>query len=530
MLSLKDMKIRNRLGLCFGTLGAALVVISTVSWWGLFAMDRSRSIVREEARKASTAHEMVGAIAEINLTIWNAIAARDAEGKQAQKARLGELREAYGKRMKALTAAAASEMDKSLLGHIQAALASGKEVNTQVLEWASSGKEAEASAKYLAEGGRIKQSVDAACQDYLTHREAVMKEVEAQAEAVHVRISWILGGVLVVGLALATVLAVLITRLSASDIAAAAGQTKLVAQGDFSQDVPPFYQDRKDEFGDFARAYQSMLVNIRQLLRELSSGVQTLASSATELSASAEQMAATTSEIARTTDSQRSGSEHMAAAIAELSASIDEVNRSAQGTLSLMEHALEATQRGDEAGGATQEAMKGVTTTAERIASAITVITEIANQTNLLSLNAAIEAAKAGEMGKGFAVVAEEVRKLAERSGGAAKEVDLLIQEAREAVERGGTTVGATVQALATIRNNLVAFGQLAAHIAQATTEQSRTGEEAAQQVERGVNESIQTASATTQLSATTEEIARTARDLATVAETLAKQVSVFRV
>jgi len=286
----------------------------------------------------------------------------------------------------------------------------------------------------------------------------------------------------------------------------------------------------RDEFGSMARTLNQMGDQLQGTMGTIKAAVDQVASGSQELSAAADEMSTTTDAIARSTNIQKEGAEQMAAAITELSASISEVASGAQETQVKLNDAQKAAEQGTEAGGNTTEAMAGITRTAGAISQAVVVIQEIARQTNLLSLNAAIEAAKAGEMGKGFAVVAEEVRKLAERSGGAAKEVNLLIQEAKDAVDRGGSTVEATVAALETIRKNLTAFGRLASHIAQATAEQSRTGEEAARQVERGVNESIQTASATTQLSATTEEIARTARDLANVADTLAKQVAIFRV
>jgi methyl-accepting chemotaxis protein len=286
----------------------------------------------------------------------------------------------------------------------------------------------------------------------------------------------------------------------------------------------------RDEFGAMAATLNRMGDQLQGTMGAIMQGVHQVASGSHQLSAAADQMASATGAIARSAHAQEAGAERMAASITELSTSISEVASGARETQVKLVEAQAAAEQGTGAGADTTEAMTGITRTAADISKAILVIQEIAGQTNLLSLNAAIEAAKAGEQGKGFAVVAEEVRKLAERSGLAAKEVNQLIQEAKAAVDRGGITVGATVRSLETIRTNLTAFGRLASHIAQATAEQSRTGEEAARQVEREVQESIQTASAATELSATTEEIARTAKDLAQVAQTLARQISVFQV
>ncbi|WP_005036796.1 methyl-accepting chemotaxis protein [Holophaga foetida] len=301
----------------------------------------------------------------------------------------------------------------------------------------------------------------------------------------------------------------------------------VVAQGDLTSQAEV---GSRDEIGKMAETLNSMVVQLRHLLTGVKQGVEGVASGAAELSASAEQMSATTSEIARSTENQQNAAEGMAAAVAQLSASIDEVSRAAQTSLEQLERALEATQRGDAAGGATQEAMRGVTETAGRIASAVTVITEIANQTNLLSLNAAIEAAKAGEHGKGFAVVAEEVRKLAERSGSSAKEIAHHIEEARSAVNTGEGRVTDTVALLKQIRQSLEQFAMQTRESAAAMAEQSNAGGEVARQVDQTVQEAVAVASAATQMSATTSEVARTAADLAQLAEGLQAQVAQFRV
>jgi len=525
---LKNMKIWKRLTLGFGSLALALLVISGASWWGLRVLSGARAEVGREMHKSVVTHEMVGAIGEINLTIWELIGEKTPMGKQSKKDKLAELRGRYKKAIEELKASA-SPADLDLLHQIEETLVSGRAVNTQVQEWATTGKEAEAAAKYLAEGGLIKAKVEAACDRYLAYRDGITQAVALKADAAQTRVQWAVGIPLMAGLALAVLLGIAITRIYLDDIHRLLGATQMLARGDFSYEVKGESVERKDEYGELARAYRTMISEIREMLRELSGGVQTLASSATELSASAEEMAATTQSIAQITDSQRAGSEQAAAAVEELSASIDEVSRGAQDTLKLMENALGATQRGDEAGSATQEAMKGVTSTAERIASAINVITEIANQTNLLSLNAAIEAAKAGDQGKGFAVVAEEVRKLAERSGTSAKDIAQHIQAARRAVGEGTATVATTVDLLKQIRSSLEQFAVQTRQVTSATVEQSRAGAEVARRVEQNVQETAATAAATAQMSSTTHEISRTAAELAKVADNLQSLVQRFK-
>nr|WP_320133342.1 methyl-accepting chemotaxis protein [uncultured Holophaga sp.] len=300
-----------------------------------------------------------------------------------------------------------------------------------------------------------------------------------------------------------------------------------VAAGDLTV---AYVVDAADEVGSMGTTLNRMVEGLRQLMNSVRQGVEGVASGATQLSASAEEMAATAGEIARSAESQQEGSEQMVAAVAELSASIDEVNRGAQASLERLDGALDATQKGDQAGQATHQAMEGITETAGQIGKAVGVIQEIAQQTNLLSLNAAIEAAKAGEHGKGFAVVAEEVRKLAERSSVSAKEIARYIDGANEAIDKGTHTVDATVQVLKQIRMVLDDFATSTRQAAASTSEQATAGGEVARQVEASAQEAQSIASAVTQMSATTGEVARTSSDLHRLAEGLLVQIANFKV
>jgi len=191
--------------------------------------------------------------------------------------------------------------------------------------------------------------------------------------------------------------------------------------------------------------------------------------------------------------------------------------------------AVAATARSRQAG---EEAARGIAEIREatgQIVKAVTVIQEIARQTNLLSLNAAIEAAKAGSMGKGFAVVAEEVRKLADRSRGAAGEIEQLIQRTQEAVESGVQGVNVTLHSLEDIRGRIGDVAGRFDQIGAAATAQTNTSREVNVLVDGNHAQLAQNASATQELSATVHEITRTASDLAEVAEGLRAAVGEFK-
>lgn len=529
MMILKNMKIWKRLALGFGSMGLTLLLVAVAAWWGFRESDRAADAVNQEMQVATLVHQMARTIDEIYLTIWNVIGEKDAAGKVAHKAKLGELRNVYKKRMDELAPLAKTHADVELHGGVQTAIDNAKATNNQILELALSGKEGTAASMYVTQEHEIKTAVDKACNDYLAQKDANIKELMLKVDRTRTLVHWTLGISILGALALGMLVGSTITRIYEEDIHNLMAMTKDHASGDFSRDIPVLYMNRKDEFGELARENQTMIGQVRDTLRVLSVGVETLASSATELSASAEEMDATTKSIAQTVNSQREGSEQIATAMGQLSASINEVSQAAEEALKLMDAALQATQMGYESGNTTRDAMLGVTATAGQIGSAVTIITDIANQTSLLSLNAAIEAAHAGAHGKGFAVVAEEVRKLAERSGASAREIALQVQAAQGAVEKGKTTVDTTADLLEQIRSSLEQFAAQTRQVTVATLEQNKAGAEVARRLELSVQEAATSAAATSQMSAATNEISRTAGDLAKVADNLQSMVRRFR-
>ncbi|NDV25860.1 methyl-accepting chemotaxis protein [Desulfovibrio sp. JC010] len=272
-----------------------------------------------------------------------------------------------------------------------------------------------------------------------------------------------------------------------------------MAQGDFTRTLDI---DQKDEVGILAAALNNMVNRLSVVVAEVGSATENVASGSEELSATAESLSQASTE-------QAANVEEVSSSMEQMTANIRQNAENAQQTESI---AVQSAQQAEESGDAVTQAVDAMKNIAEKIS----IIEEIARQTNLLALNAAIEAARAGEHGKGFAVVAAEVRKLAERSGEAAREIGDLSTGTVDMAEKAGEML---VQLVPDIKRT----AELVQEITAGSSEQLSGAEQ--------INKAVQQLDQVTQQNASaSEEMASTSEELSSQAEELQQTMGFFRV
>ena len=286
-----------------------------------------------------------------------------------------------------------------------------------------------------------------------------------------------------------------------------------VAGGDLTAAIDV---NQGDEVGRLADAMRDMLERLRRIVAEVQRAADGVLAGSREMSATAQSMSATSEEMSQGASEQAASAEEASASMEEMASNIRQNADNAQETERIALKSAQDARDGGQAVADTVAAMK-------KIAQKIGIIEEISRQTDLLALNAAVEAARAGEYGKGFAVVASEVRKLAERSQGAAAEINDLSGSSVDVAERAG-------QMLDQLVPDIEKTAELVQEISAACSEQDSGADQinkAIQQLDQVIQ---QNASASEEMASTSEELSTTSDGLAGQAEHLREIMAFFRV
>ncbi|HWT70999.1 MAG TPA: methyl-accepting chemotaxis protein [Oxalicibacterium sp.] len=315
------------------------------------------------------------------------------------------------------------------------------------------------------------------------------------------------------GVLLAGFMAFWLIRMIARPLHQAVQIAKNVAGGDLTQQIDVH---STNETGQLLQALKDMNDSLASTVRAVRRGTETITVASGEI-------ASGNADLSSRTEAQAGSLEETASSMEELTSTVRQNADNARQANQLVVSASEVAMKGGDVVEQVVQTMSSIKDSSRKIVDIIGVIDGIAFQTNILALNAAVEAARAGEQGRGFAVVAGEVRNLAQRSAGAAKEIKGLISDSVEKVDAGGKLVDQAGATMGEIVTSVKHVADIMSEITAASQEQS-SGIEQINQAVTQMDEMTQ------QNAALVEQAAAAAQSMQDQAVELSRAVSIFKV
>lgn len=532
-MSIRNLRIGLRASLCFAVLASLLVVVGLFGLGQMKTLRESAAVIEESWMPSiESIHDAAANIASIRLESLRLITSTQAAVRERSKGILTAQRQELLKRLDDHKALIANDQERTMLEGLSADTAKYLSILDQIIKQIDAGQSELAYTRLSNELAPQGTVLDKTLEQMVSLSQQGADAAAKSAAAMYQQALWIVATIIVIALIATLLLAWLLTRSITAPIDQALNVARRIASGDLSGRID---SEGRDEAAQLLTALAQMQGNLRSTIRGISESAQQLASAAEEMSSVMEQST-------RGLQQQNDQIEQAATAVTEMSTAVDEVAANAVSSAQASEASNEDSKHGhvqvsetirsiqelvSAVLGASEQA-EGLATQAQDISKVLEVIRGIAGQTNLLALNAAIEAARAGEAGRGFAVVADEVRSLAQRTQNSTEEIELMISSIQQGT---GATVGALQssaeqashtlrransagQALEKITASISQINQRNLVIASAAEQQALVAREVDQNLVTIRDLSTQTAAGATQTSAASQELSRLAVDL----------------
>ncbi len=507
-------RIGTRLAIAFTLVAALMAAMAIVTRLGLVTVRSDMDAVLHDRYAKVKIVNDIGDDVNLHARIVRNLVIMDSESQRQQEIKtLLESRQRITKAFEDLRNRLNNPQGRAMFDKVQVERAGFVAEEDELVKVVQAGDLANAKAVLLEKLRPRQLAYQKRLEEMTNFQERLMEESGESTLATIGNITWLTTLAALLGVAIAVVAGVVVTRSVTRPLSEVVSTLKTVAAGDLTVEVKT---DRGDEVGELQRALRDTVNALRQLVGEVRRGVDSVTTASS-------QIAAGNQDLSSRTEQQASSLQETASSMEQLTATVRQSADTARTASGLAAHASSAAGRGGDAVDQVVGTMEEISASSRKIVENIGVIDGIAFQTNILALNAAVEAARAGEQGRGFAVVAGEVRVLAQRSAEAAKEIKVLIGASADKVDAGSRQVAEAGHAMQDIVVQVHKVRDLIDEIASTSGEQSRGIE----QVNTAVTQMDQV---TQQNAALVEESAAAAASLAHQAEALAQAVAIFRV
>jgi methyl-accepting chemotaxis protein len=512
-MNLRDYRIGTRLMFGFGVmlviLVVSLVLANALNGSNKAALSSGLTLTNAKIQQAAA---MKSAMLEGALSVRNIALLSDAAAIAKEDAAVKVQRKRYDEAHDKLQASGIDTSEQKLLADIASI---DRQIDSAVKEVASLAGSADAAGAAKVVSTKIdplNQQALGALNKLLAMQQGAGEAAMAVSLKEDGSLTLMLAGLGVLALALGAAAAMLISRSITAPMQDAVDSARRVAAGELGWQLEV---EGSDETSELLQALKDMNQSLAKTVGEVRIGTETITVASLEI-------ASGNADLSSRTEAQASSLEETASSMEELTSTVKQNADNARQANQLAVSASSVAAQGGKVVSEVVDTMGSIKESSRKIVDIIGVIDGIAFQTNILALNAAVEAARAGEQGRGFAVVAAEVRNLAQRSAGAAKEIKSLIGDSVDKVDAGSKLVDQAGQTMELIVTSIRQVADIMGEITAATQEQSAGIEE----VNRAINEMDEM---TQQNSALVEQAAAAAESMQEQAESVAKAMSVFK-